>query len=99
MTDAEIDEIVSALLRKRFADIGFERSSVQTEEDFDGSSVIRVTAQFNNGDLPSERVAERLIDARHEIRSELMRRGDERFVFLNSVFPHDHDQVIDDDLE
>jgi hypothetical protein len=95
MTDAEIDEIVSALLRKRFADIGFERSSVQTEEDFDGSSVIRVTAQFN----PSERVAERLIDARHEIRSELMRRGDERFVFLNSVFPHDHDQVIDDDLE
>jgi hypothetical protein len=94
MTDAEINEIVSALLSKRFADIGFERSTVETEEDFDGSSIIRVKAHLNDGEVS----ADRIIDARHAIRSELIRRGDERFVFLNTVFPHDQDEV-DDDLE
>ena len=49
MTDAEINEVVSELLRERFADLGFERSTVKSEEDFDGSSIIRVTAHFKAG--------------------------------------------------
>jgi len=93
MTDDEINAVVSELLHRRYGDIGFERSTVKSEEDFDGSSILRVTARFNNMDLP----ANRLIDARHDIRSELIRRGEERFVFLTSKFPHA--ATIDVDLE
>jgi hypothetical protein len=95
MTDDEINEVVSGLLRKRFEDLGFERSTVQSEQDFDGSSILRVTAHFNDGHVP----ADRLIDAGHDIRSALIRRGEERFVFLDSAFPHDQDEFVDEDLE
>jgi hypothetical protein len=95
MTDGEINEVVSELLRRRFADIGFERSTVESEQDFDGSSILRVTAHFSNGEVS----ADRMIDARHEIRSELIKRGEERFVFLDSAFPHDQDELVDEDLE
>jgi hypothetical protein len=93
MTDDQISEIVCELLNHRFADIGFERSTVKSEEDFDGSSILRVIAHFKNGNLP----ANRLIDARHEIRSELIQRGDDRFVFLDTEYPHV--ELIDEDLE
>jgi hypothetical protein len=95
MTDDEINRVVSELLRKRFADIGFERSTVESEEDFDGSYILRVTAHFKQGDVSSDR----LIDALDDIRSELIRRGEERFVFLDSAFPHHQDEVVDEDLE
>ena len=95
MTDDEINEVVSRLLRKRFEDLEFERSTVESEQDFDGSSILRVTAHFNSGEVP----ADRMIDARHAIRSELIKRGEERFVFLDSVFPHDQDEFVDEDLE
>jgi len=93
MTDDEINTVVSELLHRRYGDIGFERSTVKSEEDFDGSSILRVTARFKNQDLP----ANRLIDARHEIRSELIRRGEERFVFLSTEYPHE--AMVDEDLE
>jgi hypothetical protein len=95
MTDDEINGVVSELLRKRFADAGFEHSTVESEQDFDGSSILRVTAHFNNGKVP----ADRLIDAGHDIRSALIRRGEERFVFLDSGFLHDQDEFVDEDLE
>ena len=95
MTDDEINGIVSELLRKRFADIGFERSTVESEQDFDGSSILRVTAHFKTRGVPSDR----LIDALHDIRSELIRRGEDRFVFLDGAFPHDQDEFVDEDLE
>jgi hypothetical protein len=94
MTDDEINGVVSELLHKRFDEVGFEHSTVQTEEDFDGSSIIRVKAHFNDGDVASNR----LFDAQHDIRSELVRRGEQRFVFLNRVLPRDQDE-IEDDLE
>jgi hypothetical protein len=93
MTDDEINKIVSKLLRERFKDIGFQRSTVESEQDFDGSSILRVTAHFRKGDVPSDR----LIDALHDIRSELLRKGEERFVFLNSEYPQD--EVVDEDVE
>jgi hypothetical protein len=92
MTDDEINGVVSELLRKRFADAGFERSTVESEQDFDGSSILRVKAHFN-GEVPSER----LIDALHDIRSELIRRDEERFVVLNSVSPHE--EFVDEEEE
>jgi hypothetical protein len=93
MTDDEINAVVSELLHRRYGDIGFERSTVKSEEDFDGSSILRVTARLKNGHPP----ANRLIDARHEIRSELILRGEERFVFLSTEYPHA--AMIDEDLE
>jgi hypothetical protein len=93
MTDDEINRVVSELLRKRFANAGFDRSTVETEEDFDGSSILRVTAHFKEGDVPSEQ----LIDALDDIRSELIGRGEDRFVFLDRAFPHE--EFVDEDEE
>jgi hypothetical protein len=95
MTDDEINEVASRLLHKHFEDLGFEYSTVESEQDFDGGPILRVRAYFTNGEAPTER----LISALHEIRSELIRRGEERFVFLDSEFPHDQDELVDDDLE
>jgi hypothetical protein len=95
MTDAEINQVVSELLHRRFADLGFERSTVKSEEDFDGSSIIRVTAYFKSRGAPTDQ----LIDSFHDVRSELLRRGEERFVFWGPAFPHDQDEMVDEDLE
>ena len=92
MTDDEINAVVSELLRGRFGDAGFEYSTVKSEEDFDGASIVRVTAHFNNGKVPTGR----LIDAMHDVRSELIPRGEERFVFLSSEYPGEDE---DEDLE
>jgi hypothetical protein len=94
MTDDEINKIVSKLLLERFKDVDFQHSTVESEEDFDGSSILRVTAHFGNQEVPSER----LINALHEIRSELLNKGEERFVFLSSVSPQDQ-VVVDEDVE
>ena len=92
MTEDEINKIVSKLLRKRFADLDFERSSVESEQDFDGNSILRITAHVGKEGVPSDR----LIDALHDIRSELLRKGEERFVILNSKYPQD--QTVDEDV-
>jgi hypothetical protein len=93
MTDEEIEKVVSSLLRDRFKDFGFERSTVKSEEDFDGESILRVSAHFNNGKVATNR----LIDALHDIRSELITRGEERFVLLNSEYLGEEDN--DEDTE
>jgi hypothetical protein len=95
MTDDEIGKVVSDVLRDRFTDLGFERSTVKSEQDFDGSSILRVTAHFKNGELPTKR----MIDAVQEIRSELITRGEERFVFLDSDFPGEEIGDEDEDTE
>jgi hypothetical protein len=95
MTDDEITEVVSRLLRKQFEDLEFEYATAQSEEDYDGSSIIRVRAHFKGRRVP----VVRLIDAGHDIRTELIKRGEERFVFLSSALPHDQDEMVDDDLE
>jgi hypothetical protein len=95
MTDDEIREVVSRFLHQQFADLEFDHSTVASEEDYDGSSIIRVKAHFKGGRVP----VVRLIDAGHDIRTELIKHGEERFVFLSSAFPHDQDEMVDDDLE
>jgi hypothetical protein len=95
MTDDEINEVASRLLQERFQDLQFERSTVKSEEDFDGDSILRIKAYFPRGGV----TAERLVDAMHDIRSELIRRGEERFVFLDGEFPQVQDELVDDDLE
>lgn len=93
MTDEEINKLVSKLLRERFKDKGFERSVVKSEEDFDGSSVLKVTAHFKKDNVSTERLTESL----HEIRSKLLDQGEERFVFLNFRSPRE--ETVDEDVE
>ena len=83
MTDNQINQIVTGILRDRLEQFGFARSEVKSDLDFEGSPIIRVTAQYENGRVPSDQ----LIDSLHAIRSELLRLGEERFVFLESEYP------------
>jgi hypothetical protein len=91
LTDAEINKIVSKFLRERFKALGFENATAKSEEDYDGSSIIRVKAHFSNGRVPSEK----LVDVAHDIRSKLIDLGEERYVFLDSVYQYD--EVVDED--
>lgn len=93
MTDDEIAKVVTSVLRRDFEDLGLERVLVTSEEDFDGDSIIRVNAKLKTGSAPAERLAKAL----HDIRSELIDRGEDRFVFLSSAQPDD--EFIEDDVE
>jgi len=93
MTDDEINEIVSRLLQERFGDAGFVRSTVASEEDFDGSSILRVTAYF---DRSRDEVPRDWLNSLHDIQSELLTRGEARFVFLDGDYLQ-KEEVVDED--
>jgi len=93
MNDDEINDVVTKLLRQRLKNYGFRGSTVRSEEDFDGVSILRVTAHLEKGNLPFGL----LTDVLHDIRSKLLTKGEERFVLLNSESPED--EVIDEDVE
>jgi hypothetical protein len=93
MTDAEINKIAASILRERFKDLGFRHSTVQSEQDFDGGSILRIKAHLNKSDVPSDRLA----DAMHEIRSKLLDKDEDRFVLLSSESPEE--ETMDEDVE
>lgn len=92
MTDDEIRRIVMKVLRREFKGLGFEDAEVYSDEDFDGASIIRVDARLKTGRAPIKR----LTNALHEIRSELIEKGEDRFVFLSSA---PDDEFVDEDVE
>jgi hypothetical protein len=81
MTDQEIQEVVSNVLRSRTPEAGFRGAEVRSDIDFDGESIIRVTARYER--RPAER-REALIGAVHDLRDALIAKGEERFVFLTN---------------
>ena len=81
MTDQEIQEVVSNILRTRVPEAGFKGADVSSDIDFDGESIIRVTARYER--RPQER-RDVLIGAVHDLRDALIDRGEERFVFLTN---------------
>jgi hypothetical protein len=93
MTDNEINKVVSKVLRERLKEFGFKRCTVHSEEDFDGSSILRIIAHCKKWDVPSSR----LTDALHEIRSKLLSKGEERFVLLGSQSPSE--ESIEEDVD
>ena len=93
MTDEEIRKLVAPLLRKSFNKAGFRSVEVQSEEDFDGNPIIRVTANFTGEGV----AAEQLVDAQHAIRTALLEKGEDRFVFLDSTYPQE--QLVNEDSE
>jgi hypothetical protein len=93
MTDLEINKVVSKVLREQLREFGFQRATVHSEQDFDGSSILRVTAHLRKWDVPSSRLTEAL----HEIRSKLLSKGEERFVLLGSESPRE--ETVEEDVD
>jgi len=93
MTETEINKIVSKVLRAHLRDLGFERVTVRPEQDFDDSTILRITVYLKKSDVPPAR----LTDALHEIRSELLNKGENRFVPLSSQSPNE--EMIDEDVD
>ena len=91
MRDEDINKIAGKVLKEHFKGLSFEHSTVKSEEDFDGSSIIRVTAHFKDGEIPTPR----LTDALHAIRTELLGRGEERFLLIDSTSPED--EAVDEE--
>jgi hypothetical protein len=89
LADAEIGNVAKEILKGRFPDAGFQGLDVASDEDYDGAPIIRMTAHFDRpiGDL------RKFIASTAIIRSELLRSGDERFIFLT----HDYPGAADED--
>ncbi|WP_156387506.1 MULTISPECIES: hypothetical protein [unclassified Methylobacterium] len=81
MTDKEIQEVVFSVLKSRVPEAEFQGADVRSDIDFDGESIIRVTARYER--RPAER-REALIGAIHDLRDALIAKGEERFVFLTN---------------
>ena len=93
MTDAAIREIVSDVLQDRFAKQGLVTADVVLEDDFDGETIIRVTAHFDR----RRDVGESLFDAADTIRARLIKAGDDRFVFVDRDYPGSSDEKRSDE--
>ncbi len=95
-TETTVREIVSEVLRARFANLGLVNSDVEFEEDFDGEKIVRVTAHFDR----REDLGESLFDAADAIRARLIDAGDDRFVFVRRDYPgSSEEEESDDDVE
>ena len=92
MTDQQIEETVSRILATRVQDAGFEGAEVRTDIDFDGESIIRVSARYQR--RPADPDA--LIDVVHALRAELLHKGENRFVYLTSDIANEQ-QPTDED--
>jgi hypothetical protein len=78
MTDEEIQGVATQILRERLGAFGFQDADAHSEIDFDGSPVIRVKARYADEHAPAAAITQSLND----IRSALIRGGEERFVLL-----------------
>ncbi len=83
MDDNQIAEIVARVLRERRASESLSHIEVSSDTDFDGTPIIRVMAHY---DRRLDTDAGVLIDAIHEIRTELLKHGEDRFVFMSSSY-------------
>lgn len=94
MTDQQIAQIVSDVLKDRVPEAKFLRAEASSDKDFDGEPIIRITAYYVN--RPNER-PDALTSAVHDIRSALISCGEERFVFLSNDIANE--QGLDEEIE
>lgn len=64
----------------------------RSAQDFDGTPIIRVTARYRRRPVGA---SYRGLDPMHDIRSALLERNEERFVFLQNIY----DDVIDPEVD
>ena len=92
MTDNDIEQIASRILRDNLGPFGFQGSDVRSEIDFDGSPVVRIKARYTDANAPTKAITKSM----HEIRTALLRQGEQRFVLLEGEYLGD--QQIDEDV-
>lgn len=95
MNDQEISQVVTQVLTKNLINQGFKEADVASEVDFDGGSIIRVTAHYQETEVSSDKIIESL----HEIRDALLSKGEERFVILQSDYQNDPHNENAEELE
>jgi hypothetical protein len=78
MNDSEIKKVAAKILRKHLSAHGFEGVDVKSEDEFDGSPVIRIRARYKDERMPTKAITQSL----HDIRSKLIALGEDRFVLL-----------------
>ena len=93
MTDQEIEQVASEILKRHLQAYGFDGAEAKSETDFDGSSVIRIWARYKDENVPTAAITQSL----HDIRSELIGRGEERFVLLSGEYLGN--EMVDEDVE
>jgi hypothetical protein len=79
MTDLEVQKIALPILKQRLERFGFQGVAIKEEEDFDGSSIFRMTARVQ--DKVPARI---LIDTLGAIHAALRKIGEGRFVYLST---------------
>ena len=60
MTDGEINDIVTGILRDRLNQFGFAGARVRSEIDFDGTPIIRVIGRYEHGRVPTDQYIDSL---------------------------------------
>lgn len=84
LTVPEIEEIAVPTLARILDDFGFASVETTEDQDFDGESIIRMTAK-----VQSRVPAKTVIDSLDAVRTELLRIGEERFVIFHTERPED----------
>jgi len=92
MTAKAVQDIALPILEKALAPFGFQRVTVNEEEDFDGDHIFRMTAH-----VQTKVPANTLIDALDAIHHALRSKGEDRFVYLSTKRPAEDE--IDEDVE
>jgi ribosomal 50S subunit-associated protein YjgA (DUF615 family) len=90
--NTQVERIVSDIFKQRFANVGYLRSDVASDVDYDGSPIIRVTAHFAKAVTEFDAI----LASVNEIRTRLIQSGDERYVFLTPDYPGAADEKDDD---
>lgn len=89
----EVDVIVSRILSDKLTGTGYQRAETQEDKDYDGDPIIRVRVYFDHPMNDSKP----LLESTHAIREELLRQGDDRYVFISPKDNTDADAGLDGD--
>ena len=92
MTDRDISDIATTVLRQHDRGTTFLGAEIASDIDFGGNPVVRVTARYDRQVHDADPLA-----AMHLIRRELLKRGDERLVYLTNRYD-DEEALADEDV-
>jgi hypothetical protein len=85
MINTQIREQIEAVLKTQLGNWGYAGAKVEDRPDSDGDPAIFIVANFKDPSrLPPSRVT---TDAMVALRDALLAAGDERFPYLNYVYP------------
>lgn len=92
MRDEQVAEIVSQFVKPKFPEAGFISADARTAEDFDGTPILRINTHFER--RPSDPKAP--VELLHEIRAELLSKGEERPVILTNEYRDQREDAEED---